>query len=89
MHGPEHHVLDGVALLVAFYNAGGKLEIKDAYDYGEVVSSCRYGIEKCYINLEVNIPISGIKNFISLIDSLGELGYKSIRLAPRDSIRTK
>ena len=59
-----------------------ELEIKDAYDYGEIVSSCRYGIEKYYINLEVNIPISGIKNFISLIDSLGELGYKSIRLAP-------
>lgn len=22
MHGPEHHILDGAALLTAFYNAG-------------------------------------------------------------------
>ncbi len=28
MHGPEHHVLDGAALLTAFYNAGGKIELE-------------------------------------------------------------
>ncbi len=28
MHGPEHHILDGVALLTAFYNAGGKIELQ-------------------------------------------------------------
>lgn len=27
IHGPEHHVLDGAALLMAFYNAGGKINI--------------------------------------------------------------
>lgn len=27
MHGPEHHVLDGACLLMAFYNAGGKIDI--------------------------------------------------------------
>ncbi len=27
IHGPEHHVLDGAALLTAFYNAGGKIEL--------------------------------------------------------------
>ena len=27
MHGPEHHVLDGACLLVAFHNAGGDIDI--------------------------------------------------------------
>ena len=26
-HGPEHHVLDGAALLTAFYNAGGNIDL--------------------------------------------------------------
>jgi len=32
IHGPEHHILDGAALLTAFYNAGGKIEIKGALE---------------------------------------------------------
>jgi len=28
MHGPEHHVLDGAALLTAFYNAGGEIHLE-------------------------------------------------------------
>ena len=28
IHGPEHHVLDGAALLTAFYNAGGKIDLQ-------------------------------------------------------------
>ena len=28
IHGPEHHVLDGAALLTAYYNAGGKIELE-------------------------------------------------------------
>ena len=28
IHGPEHHVLDGAALLTAYYNAGGKMELQ-------------------------------------------------------------
>lgn len=28
MHGPEHHVLDGAALLTAYFNAGGKINLK-------------------------------------------------------------
>ncbi len=27
IHGPEHHILDGVALLTAFYNAGGNIDL--------------------------------------------------------------
>jgi len=30
MHGPEHHVLVGSALLTAYYNAGGELELERA-----------------------------------------------------------
>lgn len=29
IHGPEHHVLDGAALLTAFYNAGGSIELQE------------------------------------------------------------
>lgn len=28
IHGPEHHVLDGAALLTAFYNAGGQINLQ-------------------------------------------------------------
>jgi len=30
IHGPEHHVLDGAALLAAFYNAGGKIDLRNS-----------------------------------------------------------
>lgn len=29
MHGPEHHVLDGASILVAFKNAGGKIDLEE------------------------------------------------------------
>ena len=28
IHGPEHHILDGAALLTAFYKAGGKINLE-------------------------------------------------------------
>lgn len=30
IHGPEHHILDGACLLVAFKNAGGEIDLDDA-----------------------------------------------------------
>lgn len=30
MHGPEHHVMVGSALLTAYKNAGGEIELKKA-----------------------------------------------------------
>ncbi len=30
IHGPEHHILDGVCILTAYYNAGGKIVLTDA-----------------------------------------------------------
>ncbi|MGN0437572.1 MAG: DUF5714 domain-containing protein [Lachnospiraceae bacterium] len=32
MHGPEHHILDGACLLVAFHNAGGKVDLDVALE---------------------------------------------------------
>lgn len=32
MHGPEHHILDGACLLVAFRNAGGQIDLPSALD---------------------------------------------------------
>ena len=29
MHGPEHHMLDGASLLVAYKNAGNKIDIDE------------------------------------------------------------
>ena len=30
IHGPEHHILDGASLLVAYNNAGGEIDIDQA-----------------------------------------------------------
>lgn len=32
IHGPEHHILDGASILVAFKNAGGNLNLDEALD---------------------------------------------------------
>ena len=32
IHGPEHHILDGASLLMAYYNAGGVIDIDAALD---------------------------------------------------------
>lgn len=32
MHGPEHHILDGACLLVAYKNAGGEIDLNEALD---------------------------------------------------------
>ncbi len=32
IHGPEHHVLDGAALLTAYYNAGGQIDLQACLD---------------------------------------------------------
>lgn len=32
IHGPEHHILDGAALLTAFYNAGGSIDLEGSLD---------------------------------------------------------
>ncbi len=30
IHGPEHHILDGAAVLTAFYNAGGNIDVAES-----------------------------------------------------------
>ena len=32
IHGPEHHYLDGASFLVAYYNAGGNIDINKSLD---------------------------------------------------------
>lgn len=32
MHGPEHHILDGASILMAYKNAGGDIDIDTAFD---------------------------------------------------------
>ncbi len=32
IHGPEHHVLDGAALLTAFWNAGGQIDLQTSLE---------------------------------------------------------
>ncbi len=32
IHGPEHHVLDGAALLTAYYNAGGQIDLQTSLE---------------------------------------------------------
>ncbi len=32
IHGPEHHVLDGAAVLTAFYNAGGDIDLQNSLE---------------------------------------------------------
>lgn len=32
IHGPEHHILDGACILVAFKNAGGKIDLDSALE---------------------------------------------------------
>lgn len=32
IHGPEHHILDGAALLTAYFNAGGNIDLQKSLD---------------------------------------------------------
>ena len=32
IHGPEHHILDGACLLIAFKNAGGEIDLDDSIE---------------------------------------------------------
>ena len=32
IHGPEHHILDGAALLTAYYNAGGNIDLEKSLE---------------------------------------------------------
>ena len=32
IHGPEHHILDGAAILTAYYNAGGNIDLKSCLE---------------------------------------------------------
>ena len=44
MHGPEHHVMVGAALLTAYHNAGGQIDLSDALTAIDFVKE-NFGIE--------------------------------------------
>ena len=59
IHGPEHHVLDGACLLMAYYNAGGKVNIDE-------------GLEKiCYEGLRMPGAMCGLWGICGAITSIG------------------
>ena len=45
IHGPEHHVLDGAALLIAFYNPGGEIPLQES-----LVELMKRGLQKLWAN---------------------------------------
>lgn len=51
MHGPEHHIMDGAALLTAYKNAGGDIDLKSAlgemYERGKNVPGGACGFWGC------------------------------------------
>ena len=42
MHGPEHHVMVGAALLTAYSNAGGEVELETAQNNQCIGSRCPF-----------------------------------------------
>ena len=67
MHGPEHHVMVGAALLTAYKNAGGKIdlskELVEMYHRGKAVpgGTCGFGVlaarESAQVSLWPSPPI--------------------------------
>ena len=59
IHGPEHHVLDGACILVAFYNAGGSIDLEK-------------GLEKLlYEGLRMPGAMCGLWGICGAITSIG------------------
>ena len=59
MHGPEHHVLDGGALLTAFYNAGGNIDIEKSLE------------ELMYRGMKMPVGICGMWGVCGAVMSIG------------------
>ena len=79
MHGPEHHVMTGAALLTAYRNAGGNLNLSDSL--AEIISrgrevpggSCGYW-GACGAGISTGI-------FISIISGADPLSVEPFRLS--------
>ena len=71
MYGPEHHVLDGASLLVAYKNAGGDIDLKTALEKLMVVGLRMPGA-MCGL-WGVCGAITSIGAALSIIDGTGPL----------------
>ena len=54
IHGPEHHILDGAAILTAFYNAGGEIDLQNS-----LVELMKRGLQMPieYVNANYNVKL--------------------------------
>lgn len=71
IHGPEHHILDGASLLVAYKNAGGNIDINNALQKlkqeGLKMPGAMCGL------WGVCVAITSIGAALSIIDNTGPL----------------
>lgn len=71
MHGPEHHILDGMALLTAYYNAGGNIDretsLEELMNRGLTMPGATCGM------WGVCGAVSSIGAALSIIDGTGPL----------------
>ena len=75
IHGPEHHILDGAALLTAFYNAGGSIDLEKSLEEiikrGSQMPGATCGL------WGVCGAVSSIGAALSIIDGTGPLSEES------------
>lgn len=71
IHGPEHHVLDGACLLVAYKNAGGNIDIDSALDK-QMTEGLRMPGAMCGL-WGICGAITSIGAALSIIDGTGPL----------------
>ena len=71
IHGPEHHILDGSALLTAFYNAGGNIDLEKGIEYIAKEGARMPGAMCGYWG--VCGAVTSVGAALSIIDSTGPL----------------
>ena len=71
IHGPEHHILDGASLLVAYKNAGGEIDLEQALD-GLMAEGLRMPGAMCGL-WGICGAITSIGAALAIIDGTGPL----------------
>lgn len=81
IHGPEHHILDGASLLVAYKNAGGNIDIDEALEKHREVECLEYLMNSeiicvkgnCELYLDSGVQIdSDVKHLRDYYDDMRE-----------------
>lgn len=86
MHGPEHHVMVGAALLTAYYNCGGELELEAALEEMKARGS-QYPGGSCGLWGCCGAAVS-TGMFMSILTKATPLTGRSWRLANRMTARS-